>query len=55
MKRLISGILILIVFVTSFTVSFANKSPEKVLLEENGKGENYQVVNLEIDGKIIKS
>ena len=25
------------------------------MLEENGKGENYQVVNLEIDGKIIKS
>lgn len=55
MKRLISGILILIVFVTSLTVSFANKSSEKVLLEENGKGKNYQVVNLKIDGKIIRS
>ncbi|MCK9267132.1 MAG: copper amine oxidase N-terminal domain-containing protein, partial [Alkaliphilus sp.] len=55
MKRLISGILILIVFVTSFTVSFANKSPEKVLLEENGKGKNYQVVNLKIDGKVVES
>ena len=55
MKRLISSILILIVFVTSFTVSFADKSPEKISLEENGKGREYRVVNLKINGETVKS
>ncbi|HZJ76559.1 MAG TPA: stalk domain-containing protein, partial [Oscillospiraceae bacterium] len=55
MKKLISSILILIIFTTSFTFSFANKSSDKVLLKENGKGKNYQIVNLKIDGETVKS
>ena len=54
-RKLISGILILAIFITSFTVSFADKSLSRILLKENGKGQNYQVVNLKIDGKIVKS
>lgn len=55
MKRLISSILVLIIFIASFTVAFADEPLNKVLLKENGKGRNYQVVNLKIDGKTVKS
>lgn len=55
MRRLISTILILMIFISSFTVSFAGKSLDKVLLKENGKGSNYQVVNIKIDGKTVQS
>ncbi len=55
MKRLISCILILAIFIVSFTITFADKPVNKVRLLENGKGENYQVVNLIIDGKTVES
>ena len=55
MKRLISSILVLIIFILSFTVAFADEPLNKVLLKEDGKGRNYQVVNLKIDGKTVKS
>lgn len=55
MRKLISGVLTLIIFITSLTVSFADVSLNKILLEENGIGKNFQVVNLKIDGKTVKS
>ena len=54
-RKLISSVLILVIFITSFTVSFANKPLNKVLLKENGRGKNYQIVNLKIDGKTVES
>lgn len=54
-RKLISSVLILVIFITSFTVSFANKPLNKVLLKENGRGRNYQIVNLKIDGKTVES
>lgn len=55
MRKLISSILVLIIFITSLTVSFGDGSLNKILLKENGKGRNFQVVNLKIDGKVVKS
>lgn len=55
MRKLISSILVLIILITSLTVSFADESLNKILLKENGIGKNYQVVNLKIDGKTVKS
>ncbi len=55
MRKLISSILFLIILITSLTVSFADGSLNKILLKENGIGKNYQVVNLKIDGKTVKS
>lgn len=55
MKKIISSVLILLIFITSFTISFGNESINKILLKENGNGKNYQVVNLKIDSKTVKS
>ncbi|MBU5678044.1 N-acetylmuramoyl-L-alanine amidase family protein [Alkaliphilus sp. MSJ-5] len=55
MRKLIPSILVLIILITSLTVSFADGSLNKILLKENGIGKNYQVVNLKIDGKTVKS
>ncbi|QUH19954.1 N-acetylmuramoyl-L-alanine amidase [Alkaliphilus sp. B6464] len=55
MRKLISSILFLIILITSLTVSFADGSLNKILLKENGIGKNYQVVNLKIDGRTVKS
>lgn len=55
MKKLFSALLLLIVFMASFTLSFANNLSGKVLLRENGRGQNYQVVNIKIGGTSIES
>ncbi|QUH20323.1 N-acetylmuramoyl-L-alanine amidase family protein [Alkaliphilus sp. B6464] len=55
MKKLISSILVLIIFIASFTTSFANVSTNKISLKENGKVGSFQVVNLKIDNKVVKS
>ena len=55
MRRLISSILTLIIIMTSLTVSFADGTLDKISLKENGIGRNFQVVNLKIDGKTVKS
>jgi len=55
MRKLISSILVLIIFITSLTVSFANVSLNKITLQENRIGKSFQIVNLKIDGKIVTS
>lgn len=55
MRRIISVFLTLMIIITSITASFGNKSLNKILLVEDGRGRNFEVLNLKIDGDIIES
>lgn len=55
MKKIFWSILILTIFANSLLFSFADGSLNKISLKENNKANNYQVVNLKLDNKIVKS
>ncbi len=55
MRKLISSLLVAIIIISSFSISFANQSMDKISLKENGIGRNFQVVNIKVDGKAVKS